>query len=63
MLTDSMKDRQRQVARTDQVVIWPDTEEFPKVAEGDRGIGLEPEIAVMVCWGQVTPFTENSREH
>ena len=42
---------------TYQVVIWPDPKEFPEVAEGDRCIGLEPEVLEVMSGGEVAAFT------
>lgn len=41
------------MSNTYQVVIWFDSEQLSEVPEGQRGIGFEPEIRVVVCWSQV----------
>lgn len=33
---------------TDQVVIWPDAEEFSEVAKGNRSVRLEAKVTVVV---------------
>lgn len=43
---------------TDQVVIGTNAKQFPKVTEGDGGVGLEAKIAVVMSWSQVAAFTE-----
>lgn len=40
-----------------QVVVRPDAEQLSEVAEGNRGIGLEPEVIVVVSRRQVAAFT------
>lgn len=39
-----------------QVVVGPDAEKLPEVAEGHGGVGLEAEVVVVVGRGQVAAF-------
>lgn len=39
------------------VVIRADAKHLPEVAKGDWGVGLEPEVSIVVSWRQVTPLT------
>lgn len=34
-----------------QVVIWFDAKQIPEVAEGQRGIGLEAKVRIVMRWG------------
>lgn len=45
-----------------QVVVGPDAEELPEVAEGHGGVGLEAEVGEVVSWGQVAALTDGGRE-
>lgn len=45
-----------------QIVIRSDAKEFSEVAEGDRGVGLKPEVTVMMSWSQITSFTVSGRQ-
>lgn len=46
---------------TNQVVIRANAKEFPKVAEGDGGVGLEAKVAVVMSRSQVAAFPEKTR--
>lgn len=43
---------------TNQVVIRTNAKQFPKVTEGNGGVGLEAEIAVVMSRSQVAAFSE-----
>lgn len=45
----------------DQIVIGSNAKEFSKVTEGDGGVGLKPEVAMVMCRSQITPFTVGER--
>lgn len=40
-----------------QVIIWFDAKQIPEVTEGQRGVGFEAEIRIVVCRRQVTSLT------
>lgn len=42
-----------------QVVIWLDAEQISEVAEGQRGVRLEAEVRIVMCWSQVASLTGN----
>ena len=44
-----------------QVVIGSDPKELSEVAEGHGGVGFEPEVRVVMCWGQVAALTAETR--
>lgn len=44
-------------SQSHQVVVWFDTKQVSEVAEGQRSVGLEAEVGVMVRRGQVAPLT------
>lgn len=43
---------------TNQVVIRTNAKQFPKVTEGDGGVGLEAKIAAVMSRSQVAAFSE-----
>lgn len=47
---------------TDQVVIWPNAKQFSEVTKGNRSIGLEAKVTVVMSRSQITAFTENTCE-
>jgi hypothetical protein len=52
-----MHSTERKMIGSYQVIIGLDTKEFSEVPEGQRCVGLKPEVWVVMCWGQVAPFT------
>lgn len=46
---------------TDQVVIWPNAKELSEVTKGNRSVGLEAKITVVMSRSQITAFTENTQ--
>lgn len=42
---------------THQVIIRPDAEEFPEIAEGHGCVGLEPEVLEVVSGGEIAALT------
>lgn len=44
------------MTNTYQVVIWFYSKQLSEVPEGQRGIGFEPEVRVVVRWSQVAPL-------
>lgn len=46
---------------TNQVIIWPNTKEFPEVTESNRSIGLKAKVTVVMSRCQVAAFTENTQ--
>lgn len=39
------------------IVIRTDSKQLPEVTKGDGGVGLKPEVSIVVSWGQVAALT------
>lgn len=46
-----------------QVIVWFDAEQISEVAERQRSVGLEAEIGVVVCRGQVASLAAMCKTH
>lgn len=47
-----------------QIVVRFDAKQIPEVAESQRGVGLEAEVRIVMCWGQVASLAGMSgQEH
>lgn len=42
---------------TYQIIIWADAKKLSKVSESNWCVCFEPEVGIMVSWGEVTAFT------
>ncbi len=44
-----------------QIIVRSNAKEFSEISEGDGGIGLKPEVTVVMRWGQITSFTAGGK--
>lgn len=42
---------------SNQIIVRSNAKEFSEITEGDGGVGLKPEVTVVMCWSQITSFT------
>lgn len=42
---------------SNQIVVRPNAKEFSEITEGNGGVGLKPEVTMVMCWSQITSFT------
>lgn len=44
-----------------QIIVRSNAKELSEISEGDGGVGLKPEVTVVMRWGQITSFTAGGK--